>query len=210
MWLLPGDGSTRNDDPEINGPMIMDIPQVNIPPPLPVPRDPNSAEPATIVGPNFQHAEAIPSPKLEVPKAIPRSEGDSSLRLRVRVHKNDLDSNNLTFGIIGIQWSNVVMTPTVVRTFPDTPAAQAGIQPGDQIISIDSNKLTGLSIPEVEEMMLGGIGTTVILSIQRLDKLVAAVMVRMDVDEIKDPEIRAAYGRTLSRMAEANESDMRF
>jgi hypothetical protein len=134
---------------------------------------------------------------------------DESL-LKGRVVQSENHRSTTTFGILGIQW-RVSAYPTVLRVFPDTPAAQAGIQPGDEITAIDSKSLAGLSIDDVTSLMLDAPHTSAILSMQRQGQLRAAVIVRMDVDDIKDPEVKAAYGRALEQKAGSpDSSDTRF
>jgi C-terminal processing protease CtpA/Prc len=129
------------------------------------------------------------------------------LLLQGRVAKtNEMYKNHLTFGIIGIQWRKLAY-PTVLKVFNDTPAARAGIQPMDEIVAVDSIPLTGLEVNDVTGLIIDVPKSTVILSLRRKGQLSAAVMVRMDVDDIKDPLVRAAYGRTLQRRAGADEKE---
>lgn len=139
------------------------------------------------------------------------SPGPGHPRYQARITKNNLEEDNhLNFGIIGIQWSRMSF-PTVIRVFPDTPAERAGILAADQLLAINSNSLVGLSVEEITGMIIGPPGTTVILSIRRLDRLSAAVLVRMDVDAIKDPLVRESYGRTLNKLVDSNDpSSLRF
>jgi carboxyl-terminal processing protease len=56
---------------------------------------------------------------------------------------------------------------TVVDPLPDSPAAKAGIQSGDQILSIDSKSTKGLSIEDASGLIRGEVGSKVILRIGR-------------------------------------------
>jgi carboxyl-terminal processing protease len=56
---------------------------------------------------------------------------------------------------------------TVVEPIKDSPAEKAGLQPGDQIIAIDGEDMTGVA-PEVARLsVLGEAGTEVVLTILR-------------------------------------------
>ena len=56
---------------------------------------------------------------------------------------------------------------TVVSTFEGSPAAQAGIEPGDIIIEVDGLSTEGQTLVEVVAQMKGPEGTTVTLSVYR-------------------------------------------
>ena len=56
---------------------------------------------------------------------------------------------------------------TVVSTFKGSPAAQAGIRPGDIIMSVGGESVQGLSIDEVVSKIKGVEGTTVNLELYR-------------------------------------------
>jgi len=67
---------------------------------------------------------------------------------------------------------NVMMDPesgyvTIISPFRDSPAARAGILPGDQIVGIDGMDMTGRSTEEVVNHVKGQEGSPVVLTIQR-------------------------------------------
>jgi len=56
---------------------------------------------------------------------------------------------------------------TIMSPMPDSPAEKVGLEPGDQIVGIDGEDVTGLEPVEVLQMVLGPAGTEVELTIQR-------------------------------------------
>lgn len=56
---------------------------------------------------------------------------------------------------------------TVISTMPGSPAEDAGLQPGDEIIAVDSEDVTGINGNLVIRRILGPEGTTVLISIRR-------------------------------------------
>ncbi len=58
-------------------------------------------------------------------------------------------------------------TLTVVSPIKNSPAMAAGIQAGDQILEIDGNSTTGLSVEKAAEKIRGTVGTDITLRIRR-------------------------------------------
>ena len=73
------------------------------------------------------------------------------------------------FGGIGVQVSVDRLTKRVVVISPilGTPAFRAGIKPGDEIESVNGEKLSGMNNDDVVDRISGSPGTTVALSIRR-------------------------------------------
>ena len=56
---------------------------------------------------------------------------------------------------------------TIISPMPGSPAEEAGLQPGDEVIKIDGEDMTGLDGSLVIRKVLGPAGSTVVLTIQR-------------------------------------------
>lgn len=100
------------------------------------------------------------------------------------------DSMRGRFGGLGIQITKsedhgdiVVVTP-----LDNTPAAAAGLLPGDRISHVDGVKVAGLALPDIVRRLRGPIGSSVKLTILRqgmavFDREITRAVIRMDVVE---------------------------
>jgi carboxyl-terminal processing protease len=91
-------------------------------------------------------------------------------------HSNYLNAKNFNdmkvqtrgeFGGLGIEVSMENGLVKVVSPIDDTPAAHAGLKPGDLIIKIDGAPVQGMTLPEAVEKMRGLINTDITLTIRR-------------------------------------------
>ena len=71
------------------------------------------------------------------------------------------------FGGVGIEISVDDGVPQVISAIEGTPAASAGLNPGDRIITADGQALVGMDIEEVVRKLRGAPGTPVALTIAR-------------------------------------------
>ena len=77
------------------------------------------------------------------------------------------ESINGNFGGIGMEIDVKNHVLTVVAALKNTPAKQAGIKSGDQIIKIDGHKTATLSVVEAVNLIRGAIGSSVTITIRR-------------------------------------------
>jgi carboxyl-terminal processing protease len=71
------------------------------------------------------------------------------------------------FGGVGIEISVDEGVPQVIAAIEGTPAAAAGVTPGDRITKADGQPLVGLDIEQVVNRLRGSPGTKVVLTIAR-------------------------------------------
>src|SRR3954464_4069592 len=91
-------------------------------------------------------------------------------------HSNFLNAKNFTdmkvqtrgeFGGLGIEVSMENGLVKVVSPIDDTPAANAGLKPGDLITHLEGQPVQGLTLPEAVEKMRGPINSDITLTIRR-------------------------------------------
>lgn len=100
------------------------------------------------------------------------------------------DSMRGRFGGLGIQISKSEEHDDIVVVTPldNTPAAAAGLRPGDRITHVDGVKIGGLPLAEVVRRLRGPVDTSVVLTILRddapvFDRVITRAIIRMDVVE---------------------------
>jgi len=76
---------------------------------------------------------------------------------------------NGKFGGIGIELALQNGAPRVISAIDDTPAAYAGIDPGDVIAKIDTRSTIGMSLEEIVDHLRGPVGSSVSVEISRID-----------------------------------------
>jgi carboxyl-terminal processing protease len=74
------------------------------------------------------------------------------------------------FGGLGIEVTMENGVIKVVSPIDDTPAAKAGLQPGDLIVQLDGQPVMGLTLQEAVEKMRGRVDTSIKLGIRRAGK----------------------------------------
>ncbi|MEH6952069.1 S41 family peptidase [Nitrobacter sp. NHB1] len=81
--------------------------------------------------------------------------------------RESVEDLNGKFGGVGLKISDRNGLPTVISPIDDTPAARAGVQPGDAIVSVDGQSTHGANLMEVVRKIRGKPETTVKLTIVR-------------------------------------------
>jgi carboxyl-terminal processing protease len=91
-------------------------------------------------------------------------------------HSNYLNAKNFDdmkvqtrgeFGGLGIEVSMENGLVKVVSPIDDTPAARAGLRPGDLITQLNGQSIQGMTLPEAVEKMRGPVNSEVTLTIKR-------------------------------------------
>lgn len=93
------------------------------------------------------------------------------------------------FGGLGIEVTMENGLVKVVAPIDETPAARAGVRPGDLITHLDGDQVLGLNLQQAVEKMRGPVGSAISLKVQRpgVDDLVEIKIVR---DVIKIVSVR--------------------
>lgn len=71
------------------------------------------------------------------------------------------------FSGVGVWLNRLGELTKIVSVLPDTPAAEAGIEPGDIITTVDGKSVVGMSLDEVGQRILGEAGTKVAIKVVR-------------------------------------------
>ncbi len=91
-------------------------------------------------------------------------------------HSNYLDKKNFDdmkvqtrgeFGGLGIEVSMENGLVKVISPIDDTPAARAGLKPGDLITQLDGKPVQGMTLPQAVEKMRGPVNSDIKLTIRR-------------------------------------------
>lgn len=112
---------------------------------------------------------------------------------------SDLHANTSgRFGGLGIEVSMEDGFVKVIAPFDDTPAARAGIRPGDIIIRLDETPIKGMNLNEAVKRMRGEPGSDIVLTVVREgeDKPLEIAVTReiIRVTSVKGRLLEAGYG----------------
>lgn len=94
------------------------------------------------------------------------------------------------FGGLGIEVTMENGYVKVVSPIDDTPASEAGLQPGDYITHLDGEAVLGLTLSEAVERMRGKVGTPIKLTIRRAQEEPFDVDITRDIITIKSVRSR--------------------
>lgn len=91
--------------------------------------------------------------------------------------------NNGDYVGVGVEIGFKGGHPTIIAPFEASPAARAGVRPGDTIYSVDGQSIKGRSIFDIESMIVGAPGTSVRLRVlhENQQEPVAITIVRQPV-----------------------------
>jgi carboxyl-terminal processing protease len=87
-----------------------------------------------------------------------------------REYKELMTVTSGQFGGVGIELSVEEGVPQVISAIDGTPAARAGIEPGDRIIKADGQPTVGIDIDNIVKRLRGAPGTGVVLTIARSNR----------------------------------------
>ena len=93
------------------------------------------------------------------------------------------------FGGLGIEITMEDGVIKIVSPIDDTPAAKAGLQPGDLIISVNDEPIRGMSLSDAVDKLRGEVGSKVTISVKRA--LLEPFDVTLKRDTIKIRSVRA-------------------
>jgi carboxyl-terminal processing protease len=82
-------------------------------------------------------------------------------------YQDMLDDSEGEFAGIGAELTREDGRPKVIAPIEDTPAARAGILPGDVILKIEGKLTEGMSLKDVVDLLRGPAGSSVVLTIGR-------------------------------------------
>ena len=71
------------------------------------------------------------------------------------------------FGGLGIEVTQEDGFVKVITPIDDTPAAEAGVEPGDFITHVDGEGLLGLTLDEAVQLMRGPVGSEIVITVVR-------------------------------------------
>lgn len=87
-----------------------------------------------------------------------------------REYQELLATTSGAFGGVGIEISVENGVPQVVSAIEGTPAAAAGVEPGDRIVKANGEPIIGMDLSDVVRRLRGSPGTPVVLTIARANR----------------------------------------
>lgn len=91
-------------------------------------------------------------------------------------------SINLNFTGIGVQFYSADGISMVEKVFANSPAAEAGVLPGDIFYEVDGVKVHGKTSDELSAMVKGVAGTPVVITFDRQGELVELTIIRAELN----------------------------
>jgi carboxyl-terminal processing protease len=127
-----------------------------------------------LFGDVFEHVRADYAGKVDDDSLIESS--INGMLTSLDPHSNYLNTKNFDdmkvqtrgeFGGLGIEVSMENGIVKVVSPIDDTPAARAGLKPGDLITALDGQPVQGMTLPQAVDKMRGPVNSEIRLTIQR-------------------------------------------
>lgn len=109
------------------------------------------------------------------------------------------------FGGLGIEVTMENGFVKVVSPIDDTPASEAGLQPGDYITHLDGEAVLGLTLSDAVEKMRGKVGTPINLTIRRAEEEPFEVEITRAIITIKSVRNRVIQDIGYIRITTFNE-----
>jgi len=104
-------------------------------------------------------------------------------------YQRQLNSYSGKYVGIGVEVNSNADYPVIDTVFPDSPAAKAGIKPGDVVVRIDGQDVHGQTIDQTSNLIRGQVGTTVRITVDRGGQEMELPVVR---EPITIPSVRSA------------------
>lgn len=122
----------------------------------------------------------------------------------VSLDDSEKASRTEAVGIVGFSFKYVGQEhPCVGNILPEGPAATVDIKTGDVLLAIDGNDTSMLSVQGSRQLLLGKPGSTVTVTIKRLDQESKnIVLTRMSSATIKDKRMRQMIEHSRERQSE--------
>lgn len=161
---------------------------------------------------NIQHSHKEPAPAARRPLTTGANQSGSGFgipglgrlgsnrnQMKAQAKNNTLDASAMAgIGIIGVKFEMVVgRPPTIKIVFSGTPASDEGVRTNDVIVAVDGIPTYGLSKEEVFDLIVGTPHTPVTLSLQRGQDFSVKKLMRMDFNDIPDPQVKADYLKSM-------------
>ncbi len=112
-----------------------------------------------------------------------------------REYRELVSTTSGQFGGVGIEISVEQGVPQVVSAIEGTPAAAAGVEPGDRIVKADGQPIVGMDIGEVVRRLRGNPGTSVLLTIARANRAAFDVPITRAIIHVESVKLALKPGR---------------
>jgi len=105
-----------------------------------------------------------------------------------------------SFGGFGISIHPGKKGASIASVLPNSPAAQAGLQPGDVIISVNGTLLSSVAPENQISLLRGNAGSSVSLQVSRNGEIISLLAKRasISVQDLKSSDVSAWFGKSKS------------